>query len=136
MVLARRTAVATAAVALLAVPLGLPKFYLLLATEILIMGLFAMAFNLLLGYAGMVSFGHAAFYGVGAYTCGLLLKKADVPFAMSFLAAPVVAAAVASSPPSSSRARCRDWRGRCSPCSAAALSLTTRTGPSPPRSCS
>src|SRR5258708_2420880 len=44
MVLARRTAVATAAVALLAVPLGLPKFYLLLATEILIMGLFAMAF--------------------------------------------------------------------------------------------
>ena len=95
MVLARRTAVAMAAMALLAVPLGLPKFYLLLATEILIMGLFAMAFNLLLGYAGMVSFGHAAFYGVGAYTCGLLLKKADVPFAMSFLAAPVVAAAVA-----------------------------------------
>src|SRR6266581_4538720 len=79
----------------LAAPVGLPKFYLLLATEILIMGLFAMAFNLLLGYAGMVSFGHAAFYGVGAYTCGLLLKKADVPFAMSFLAAPVVAAAVA-----------------------------------------
>ncbi len=95
MVLARRTAVATAATALLAVPLGLPKFYLLLATEILIMGLFAMAFNLLLGYGGMVSFGHAAFYGVGAYTCGLLLKKADVPFAVSFLAAPVVAAAVA-----------------------------------------
>src|SRR5713101_6873455 len=89
MVLARRTAVATAATALLAVPLGLPKFYLLLATEILIMGLFAMAFNLLLGYGSMVSFGHAAFYGVGAYTCGLLLKKADVPFAVSFLAAAV-----------------------------------------------
>src|SRR2546426_644740 len=95
MVLARRTAVATAAMALLAVPLGLPKFYLMLAIEILIMGLFAIAFNLLLGYGGMVSFGHAAFYGVGAYTCGLLLKKADAPFAVSFLAAPVVAAAVA-----------------------------------------
>jgi len=95
MVLARRTAVATAAMALLAVPFGLPKFYLLLATEILIMGLFALAFNLLLGYSGMVSFGHAAFYGVGAYTCGLLLKKAEAPFAVSFLAAPVVAAAVA-----------------------------------------
>src|SRR3989442_13648528 len=91
MVLARRTAVATAAMALLAVPLGLPKFYLLLATEILIMGLFAMAFNLLLGYAGMVSFGHAAFYGVGAYTCGLLFHKADVPFARSFLPPPRVA---------------------------------------------
>src|SRR5260370_40833823 len=95
MVLARRTAVATAATALLAVALGLPKFYLLLATEILIMGLFAMAFNLLLGYGGMVSFGHAAFYGAGAYTCRLLLKKADVPFAVSFLAAPVEAAACA-----------------------------------------
>src|SRR2546428_11600185 len=92
---ARRAAIGMAGAALLAVPLGLPKFYLLLGTEILIMGLFAMAFNLLLGYAGMVSFGHAAFYGVGGYTCGLLLKKADVPFAMSFLAAPVVAAAVA-----------------------------------------
>ena len=40
------------------------------------MGLFAVAFNLLLGYGGMVSFGHAAFYGLGAYACGLLLKKA------------------------------------------------------------
>jgi branched-chain amino acid transport system permease protein len=95
MVLARRTAGATVGVALLAVPLGLPKFYLLLSTEILILGLFAIAFNLLLGYGGMVSFGHAAFYGVGAYTCGLLLKKAGAPFAVSFLAAPVVAAAVA-----------------------------------------
>ncbi len=57
------------------------------------MGLFALAFNLLLGYAGMVSFGHAAFYGLGAYACGLLLKKAGAPFAVAFLAAPVVAAA-------------------------------------------
>jgi branched-chain amino acid transport system permease protein len=81
--------------ALLLLPLALPQFYLLLATEILIMGLFAMAFNLLLGYAGMVSFGHAAFYGVGAYTCGLLLKKADAPFVVAFVGAPVVAAAAA-----------------------------------------
>src|SRR3989442_4377985 len=95
MVLARRTAVATAAMALLAVPLGLPKFYILLATEILIMGLFAMAFNLLLGYGGMVSFGHAPFYGVAAYTCGLLLQKADGPFAGSFPPPPPVAAPVA-----------------------------------------
>ena len=59
------------------------------------MGLFAVAFNLLLGYAGMVSFGHAAFYGLGAYACGLLLKKAGAPFAVAFLAAPVLAAAAA-----------------------------------------
>src|SRR2546428_12241096 len=92
---ARRAAIGMAGAALLAVPLGLPKFYLLLATEILIMGLFAMAFNLLLGYGGMVSFGHAAFYGVGAYTCGLLLQKAEAPFAGAFLAPPLVAAPAA-----------------------------------------
>ena len=92
---ARRAAIGMVGAALLAVPLGLPKFYLLLSTEILIMGLFAIAFNLLLGYGGMVSFGHAAFYGVGAYTCGLLLKKASAPFTVAFLAAPVVAALVA-----------------------------------------
>ena len=83
------------AAVLVLVPLAFPHFYLLLATEILIMGLFAVAFNLLLGYAGMVSFGHAAFYGLGAYACGLLLKKAGAPFAVAFLAAPVLAAAAA-----------------------------------------
>jgi len=90
-----RLARVVVAAAILLVPLALSHFYLLLATEILIMGLFALAFNLLLGYAGMVSFGHAAFYGLGAYACGLLLKKADWPFAASFLAAPVVAALAA-----------------------------------------
>src|SRR5262245_3317550 len=84
-----------AVAALVLVPLALPHFYPLLATEILIMGLFAIDFNLLLGYAGMVSFGHAAFYGLGAYACGLLLKKAGWPFAAAFLAAPVVAALAA-----------------------------------------
>ena len=92
---ARRAARGAVGVALLALPLGLPQFYVLLSTEILIMGLFAVAFNLLLGYGGMVSFGHAAYYGVGAYTCWLLLKTAGAPFAVAFLAAPVVAAAVA-----------------------------------------
>ena len=81
--------------ALLAVPLVLPQFYLLLATEIVIMGLFAVAFNLLLGYGGMVSFGHAAFYGFGAYTLGLLLKKTGAPFAVAFLAAPALSAVLA-----------------------------------------
>lgn len=81
-----------AAVALVAAPLILPQFYLLLSVEILIMGLFAVGFNLLMGYAGMVSFGHAAFYGVGAYACGLLLKKAELALPLAFLAGPVAAA--------------------------------------------
>jgi branched-chain amino acid transport system permease protein len=80
---------AVAGAALLALPLALPQFYVLLSVEILVMGLFAVAFNLLMGYAGMVSFGHAAFFGVGAYTCGLLLKKTAAPFPAAFLAAPV-----------------------------------------------
>jgi branched-chain amino acid transport system permease protein len=87
---------AAAAVVMLAVPLVLPQFYVLLAVEVLIMGLFAIGFNLLMGYAGLVSFGHAAFFGVGAYTCGLLLKKTPAPFAVAFLAAPVVALVAAA----------------------------------------
>jgi branched-chain amino acid transport system permease protein len=46
-----------------------------LFTQILIMGLFASSLNLLIGYTGMVSFGHAAFFGLGAYTAGILLQK-------------------------------------------------------------
>ena len=49
--------------------------YIALASEILIYALFAMAFDLMLGYAGMLSFGHAAFFGLGAYCTGLILKN-------------------------------------------------------------
>ena len=47
---------------------------LVLATQILIAGLFALSLDLILGYAGIVTLGHAAFFGVGAYTAGLLAK--------------------------------------------------------------
>jgi branched-chain amino acid transport system permease protein len=46
--------------------------YLVLITQILIIGLFAVTLDLILGYAGIISLGHAAFFGVGAYTAGLL----------------------------------------------------------------
>src|SRR5215470_4745249 len=49
----------------------LPK-YLVLGSQILITGLFAVSLDLILGYAGIVSLGHAAFFGLGAYTAGLL----------------------------------------------------------------
>ncbi len=42
--------------------------------EILYFGLFAVSFNLLFGYAGLLSFGHAATFGIGGYTVGLALK--------------------------------------------------------------
>ncbi|WP_407941684.1 branched-chain amino acid ABC transporter permease [Noviherbaspirillum galbum] len=46
--------------------------YLVLASQVMIAGLFAMSLDLILGYAGIVSLGHAAFFGLGAYTAGLL----------------------------------------------------------------
>lgn len=57
-------------------PLGGGPFAVYLATQVLIMGLFSMSFNMLFGYTGMLSFGHAAFFGVGAYAAALSLTKA------------------------------------------------------------
>ena len=48
--------------------------YLSLASQIAITALFALSLDLILGYAGIVSLGHAAFFGIGAYTAGLLSK--------------------------------------------------------------
>ena len=48
--------------------------YLSLASQIAITALFALSLDLILGYAGLVSLGHAAYFGVGAYTAGLLSK--------------------------------------------------------------
>ena len=74
-------------------PLVLPPFFLQLLTEIAIIGLFATAFNLLMGFGGMVSFGHAAYFALGAYTAALLVKKAGWPVLLALPVTPVVAAA-------------------------------------------
>ena len=52
--------------------------YKALATQVLIYGLFALGFNLLYGYTGLLSFGHAAYYGLGAYGTGIALAKLGV----------------------------------------------------------
>ena len=72
---------------LICLPLTESRFYVFLGTDILIFGLFAVSLNLLLGYTGLVSFGHATYFGIGAYTCALLMKKAAVPFPLAFAAA-------------------------------------------------
>jgi branched-chain amino acid transport system permease protein len=63
-------------VLLLTVPWWLPLFggYTALAGRVLVFALAAMSFNLLLGFTGIMSFGHAAYFGLGAYGCGLFLK--------------------------------------------------------------
>lgn len=57
------------------IPWFVPLYWTMIATEILIMGLFAMSFNLLFGYGGLLSFGQAGFFGVGAYTAAIMLTK-------------------------------------------------------------
>ena len=62
--------VALALVALF--PLSGATFYVELTTKIMIMAIFALSLDLLVGWTGLVSFGHAAFFGVGAYALALL----------------------------------------------------------------
>jgi branched-chain amino acid transport system permease protein len=71
------------------------RFYTFLATDVAILALYAVSLNLLLGYTGLVSFGHAAYFALGAYTCGILMKKLAVPFVWAFPAAGLVAAGFA-----------------------------------------
>lgn len=61
---------------LILVPFWAPYIggYTALATRVVLLGLAAMAFNLLLGFTGVMSFGHAAFFGLGAYGAGFALK--------------------------------------------------------------
>jgi branched-chain amino acid transport system permease protein len=66
-----------------------------LGTQIAIYSLFAMSLNLLLGTTGLVSFGHAAYFGIGSYGCGILMKTVGVPFWLAFPAAGLIAAGFA-----------------------------------------
>src|ERR1700731_5427598 len=67
-----------------------------LGTQIAIYALFAMSLNLLLGTAGLVSFGHVAYFGIGSYVCGILMKTYGVPFTLALPAAALGAAAFAA----------------------------------------
>ncbi len=76
----------------LALPFVVSTFFIVLLIEIAVIALFATAFNLLMGYGGMVSFGHAAYFALGAYAAALLAKKAGWPMLAALGAAPIVAA--------------------------------------------
>jgi branched-chain amino acid transport system permease protein len=68
--------------------------YTALATQILVYGLFALGFNLLYGYTGLLSFGHAAYWGLGAYGTGIALAKLGWTSLWAALALGVLAAGV------------------------------------------
>jgi len=84
-----------AAMVLAAAPFGLPPFAMTLLTEALILGLFAMSLDLMVGYTRLISFGHAAAYGLGAYTCGYLALHTTLPLPFAVLAAALLAGVVA-----------------------------------------
>ena len=70
------------------------RFNIFLGTSALVLALWAISYNLMLGYTGMVSFAHAAYFGVGAYTVALFLHRYHLPILLGLAAAPLVAAAV------------------------------------------
>jgi len=80
-----------AAILLLCIPLTGERFYMYLAIQVLILALFAMGFNLLFGYTGLLSFGHAGFYAAGAYATGLLLMRTPLSLLPSILGGALVA---------------------------------------------
>lgn len=78
-------------VAALLVPAAGSRYYTFVATDVVILALFAVSLNILLGYTGLVSFGHAAYFGIGAYTTGILMKQLALPFLLAWPAAGVLA---------------------------------------------
>src|SRR2546430_9570645 len=73
----------------------MPAFTLTLVTEALIFGLFAMSLDLLVGYCRLYSFGHAAAYGLGAYSYALILTHVPLPLPAGVLLAVAVSAVIA-----------------------------------------
>ena len=87
----RATTIGYAAFLLAALAVPLLGIYPVLAMQLLCFAMFACAFNLLLGFAGMLSFGHAAFFGFAAYVTGWLVTAHDVGSVESILAGVVSA---------------------------------------------
>lgn len=90
----RLAGLAVAVVALALFPLGAGNYPVKLLQEILIWGIFAMSLDLLMGYAGMISFGHSAFFGIGGYVAALALVKS--PGLVSALVLPALVAGLAA----------------------------------------
>ena len=97
MTLARTRALAPAALAALAIlPWVLARHQLSILVDLLIFGLFAMSLDLIMGYTGMVSFGHAAYFGLGAYGSALVLIHFEPPIPVALLGGTLLAGAVAA----------------------------------------
>ena len=74
-------------------PLVSDGYLLVLLTDILVFALFAASLHFMMGPGGMASFGHAAYFGLGAYGAGLLLLRFGLPMELALVAAPLFALA-------------------------------------------
>jgi branched-chain amino acid transport system permease protein len=86
-----RLAMAAVFLILLLLPLFVQTFYLVLMTEVFIFALFAASLHFIMGNGGMVSFGHAAYFGLGAYGAAVLLIYGSTPMELAIFLAPLVA---------------------------------------------
>lgn len=86
-----RNAMVAVMLGLALVPLLAGNYLLSVGTELLIFALFATSLHLMMGVGGMVSFGHAAYFGLGAYGAGLLVKFLGAPMEVALIAGPVLA---------------------------------------------
>lgn len=77
-------------------PPFLPQAYVVQMTDTLLFILLAVSINLLIGYGGMISLGHAAYFAIGGYTAGLLVSHAGMPMLVGLLAGPLAAALAAA----------------------------------------
>ena len=91
----RRAALPGLIIVLAVLPFLAPQVVIIYMTDLLIFTLFALSLNLVVGYGGMLSMGHAAFFATGGYTAGLLVTHLGVAMLPALLAGPIVAAAVA-----------------------------------------
>jgi len=85
-------ALAAVAFGLALVPVVHTGYTLVLLTDMLLFALFAVSLHFIMGPGGLHSFGHAAYFGLGAYGAGLLVHKGGVPMEAALLAAPWLAA--------------------------------------------
>lgn len=77
-------------------PLVGDSFYIKLAVKIMALGIFAMSLDLLVGFTGLVSFGHAAFFGIAGYTLAWFINKAGIADLGIVLPAALAASALAA----------------------------------------
>ena len=77
---------------LFAIPFFAPKYYIFLLNIVMVHVILAVGLNVLVGYTGQISLGHAGFFAIGAYGTALLMLKLQIPFVVALLLAGFIAA--------------------------------------------